>query len=73
MFGIFKNKKKELAKQIYSIFKPRIHLAQTKGVWKNHLSFVDAFINDDYLLAFFNMHINTQMKVKKIVGKKSYF
>ena len=68
MFGIFKNKKKELAKQIYGIFKPRVHLAQTKGVWENHLSFGDAFINDDYLIAFFNMYINTQMKANGIEG-----
>ena len=68
MFGFFKNKKKELAKQIYGVFKPRIHLAQTKGVWKNHLSFGDAFIDDDYLFAFFNMYINTQMKANGIEG-----
>ena len=68
MFGFFKNKKKELAKQIYGVFKPRIHAAQKLGTWKDYLSFGDAFINDDYLFAFFNMYINTQMKANGIEG-----
>ena len=68
MFGLFKNKKKELAKKIYGVFRPRIHLAQTKGTWKDYLSFGDAFINDDYLIAFFNMYINTQMRANDIEG-----
>ena len=68
MFGLFKNKKKEFAKSLYGIFKPRIDLAKSKGNWKDHLSFGDAFINDDYLIAFFNMYINTQMKANGIEG-----
>ena len=68
MFGLFKNKKKELANQIYGVFRPRIHLAQTKGTWEDYLSFGDAFINDDYLIAFFNMYINTQMRANDIEG-----
>ena len=68
MFGLFKNKKKELAKNIYGVFRPRIHLAQTKGTWEDYLSFGDAFINDDYLIAFFNMYINTQMRANDIEG-----
>ena len=68
VFRFFKNKNKELANEIYGIFKPRIHLAQTKGTWKNYLSFGDAFIDDDYLFAFFNMYINITMKAHGVEG-----
>jgi len=57
MFGLFKNKKKELAKEIFGAFKPKIQVATKLGKWKSNLSFGDAFISDDYLLGFFNTYI----------------
>tara|TARA_B100000586_G_C19879589_1_gene330300 strand:+ start:27 stop:635 length:609 start_codon:yes stop_codon:yes gene_type:complete len=58
IFGLFKNKKKELAKQIYGVFKPRIDLVKKRGKWKKDLSFGEAFIEDDYLVGFFNQYMN---------------
>jgi len=57
MFGLFKDKKKELSKDIFGVFKPKIHVATKLGKWKTGLSFGDAFISDDYLLGFFNTYI----------------
>ena len=57
MFGLFKNKKKEFAKEIFGAFKPKIQVATKLGKWKSNLSFGDAFISDDYLLSFLNTYI----------------
>jgi hypothetical protein len=57
MFGLFKDKKKELTKDIFGVFKPKIQVATKLGKWKTGLSFGDAFISDDYLLGFFNTYI----------------
>jgi len=57
MFGLFKNKKKELAKEIFGVFKPKIQVANKLGEWNGNLSFGDAFISDDYLLGFLNSYI----------------
>ena len=58
MFGLFKDKKKELSKEIFGAFKPKIQVATKLGKWKSGLSFGDAFISDDYLLGFFNTYIS---------------
>ena len=57
MFGLFKNKKKDLAKEIFGAFKPKINVANKLGKWKSDLSFGDVFIGDDYLLGFLNTYI----------------
>ena len=57
MFGLFKNKKKELAKEIFGAFKPKIQVATKLGKWESNLSFGDTFISDDYLLSFLNTYI----------------
>ena len=57
MFGLFKNKKKEFAKEIFGAFKPKIEVANKLGKWESNLSFGDAFIVDDYLLSFLNTYI----------------
>ena len=57
MFGLFKDKKKELSKEIFGAFKPKIQVATKLGKWKSSLSFGDAFISDDYLLGFLNTYI----------------
>ena len=66
MFGIFKNKdkKKEFAKEIFGVFKPKIHVAKKIGKWKKTSTFGDVFIDDDYLLGFSNAYFG-------IVSKKS--
>jgi hypothetical protein len=58
MFGLFKDKKKELTKDIFGVFKPKIQVATKLGKWKTGLSFGDAFISDDYLLGFLNTYIS---------------
>ena len=66
MFGIFKNKdkKKEFAKEIFGVFKPKIHVAKKIGKWEKTSTFGDVFIDDDYLLGFSNAYFG-------IVSKKS--
>ena len=58
MFGLFKDKKKELAKEIYGVFRPKIILCKKIGKWESSLSLGDVFINDDYLLGFFNTYLS---------------
>ena len=58
MFGLFKNKKKELAKEIFGAFKPKILVAKTTGKWEKTSTFGDIFIEDDYLLGFFNTYLS---------------
>ena len=41
MFGLFKDKKKELTKDIFGVFKPKIQVATKLGKWKTGLSFGD--------------------------------
>ena len=57
MFGLFKNKKKEFAKEIFGTFKPKIDLAKTIGKWEKTSTFGDVFIDDDYLLGFLNAYV----------------
>jgi len=57
MFGLFKNKKKEFAKEIFGAFKPKIDLAKTIGKWEKTSTFGDVFIDDDYLLGFLNTYV----------------
>ena len=71
IFGLFKNKKKELAKQIYGAFRPKIDVSKKIGKWKDNLSYGDAFINDDYLLGFFNMYANIVSRKFGFAGKDS--
>ena len=68
MFGFFKSKKKELANQIYGVFMPRIEVVKKYGKWEDYLTVGDVIVNDDYLLAFFNMYINLTMKAHDING-----
>lgn len=64
MFGIFKNKdkKKEFAKEIFGVFKPKIHVAKKIGKWKKTSTFGDVFIDDDYLLGFSNAYFGIVSK-----------
>jgi len=62
MFGLFKNKKKELAKEIFGVFKPKIDLAKTIGKWEKTSTFGDVFIDDDYLLGFSNAYFGIVAK-----------
>jgi hypothetical protein len=62
MFGLFKNKKKELANEIFGAFKPKIHLAKKIGKWEKTLTFGDVLINDNYLLGFFNTYLGIVSK-----------
>jgi hypothetical protein len=57
MFGLFKDKKKELAKEIYGVFKPKIEFVKVTGKWESNLSIGDVLIGDDYLLGFLNTYI----------------
>jgi len=57
MFGLFKDKKKELAKEISGVFKPKIEFVKVTGKWKSNLSIGDVLIGDDYLLGFLNTYI----------------
>ncbi len=71
VFGLFKNKKKELAQQIYGAFRPKIDVSKKIGKWKDYLSYGDAFINDDYLLGFFNMYASIVSRKFGFAGKES--
>ena len=71
MFGLFKDKKKELAKEIYGVFKPKIHVAKKIGKWESNLSFGDVFISDDYLLGFFNTYLSFVCKKFGYTGQDS--
>jgi hypothetical protein len=62
MFGLFKDKKKELAKEISGVFKPKIEFVKVTGKWKNNLSVGDVLIGDDYLLGFLNTYISFACK-----------
>ena len=70
MFGLFKDKKKELAKEIYGVFKPKIEFVKITGKWESNLSIGDVLISDDYLLGFLNTYIAfTCKKFNKITKK----
>jgi len=71
MFGLFKNKKKELAKEVYGVFRPKILLCKKLGKWKSNLSFGDVFIDDDYLLGFFNTYLSIVCVKFGYSGKES--
>ena len=58
MFGLFKDKKKELAKEIYGVFKPKIEFVKITGKLGSNLSIGDVLIGDDYLLGFLNTYIS---------------
>ena len=62
MFGLFKDKKKEFAKEIFGVFKPKIHVAKKIGKWKKTSTFGDVFIDDDYLLGFSNAYFGIVSK-----------
>jgi len=57
MFGLFKDKKKELSKEIYSVFKLKIDFVKITGKREGNLSIGDVLISDDYLLSFLNTYI----------------
>ena len=57
MFGLFKDKKKELAKEIYGVFKPKIDFVKITGKGDGNLSIGDVLISNDYLLGFLNTYI----------------
>jgi hypothetical protein len=64
IFNFFKNKQKEYAEQIYGMFSPPIRLAKEFGNWKkSSKTFGEIFIEDEYLIGFFNMFVT-------FVGKK---
>jgi hypothetical protein len=64
IFNFFKNKQKEYAEQIYGMFSPPIRLAKEFGNWKkSSKTFGEIFIEDEYLIGFFNMFIT-------FIGKK---
>ena len=58
MFGLFKDKKKELPKEIHGVFKPKIDFVKITGKWESNLSIGDVLISDDYLLSFLNTYIS---------------
>ena len=57
VFGLFKNKKKEVAKIIFETFKPKILAVKKIGKWNKTSTFLDILINDDYLLGFLNAYL----------------
>ncbi len=64
IFNFFKNKHQEYAEQIYGMFAPPISSAKEFGNWKkNSKTFGEIFIEDEYLIGFFNIFIT-------FVGKK---
>jgi len=64
IFNFFKNKNKEHTQQAFSMFAPPIKFAKEFGDWKNNSkTFGELFIEDKYLLGFFNVLIS-------LVGKK---
>ena len=64
MFGLFKDKKKELAKEIYGVFKPKIEFVKVTGKWESNLSIGDVLIGDDYLLGFLVLEVS----IRKCLG-----
>ena len=64
MFGLFKDKKKELAKEIFEVFKTKILFTKKVGKWEKTTTFGDVLIGDEYLLGFFNTYLG-------LVSKKS--
>ena len=73
MFGLFKNKKKELAKEIFGPFKPKIDVAKKIGKWKSNLTFGDVFISDDYLLSFLNTYIAFACREFGYTGQDAWY
>ena len=67
MFGLFKDKKKELAKEIYGVFKPKIDLVKITGKWESNLSIGDVLIGDDY----FVLSIIAGMPLSRVVGQET--
>lgn len=64
IFNFFKNKNKEYVQQAFSMFAPPIKFAKEYGDWKNNSkTFGELFIEDKYLLGFFNVSIS-------LIGKK---
>jgi hypothetical protein len=72
IFNFFKNKDKEYAEQTYSMFAPPIKFAKEYGDWKkSSKTFGELFIDDKYLLGFFNIFISfTGKKVFNITSPK---
>ena len=56
VFGLFKNKAK-IAGEIYNTIGPHIELARKFGKIKDGSSFGHEFINDKYLVSFFNTYV----------------
>lgn len=57
IFGLFKKNKDKIATEIYNTIGPHIELAKKFGKIKNGSSFGHEFINDKYLVSFFNTYI----------------
>jgi len=72
IFNFFKNKDKEYAEQTYGMFAPPIKSAKEYGDWKkSSKTFGELFIDDKYLLGFFNTFISfTGKKVFNITSQK---
>ena len=68
MFGLFKNKNK-IATEIYNTIGPHIELAKQFGVIETGSSFGHQFVEDKYLVSFFNTYIAQAAKYSYKIKK----